>query len=99
MTLYELIAIIIATLSLSVAIGSFIVSRKAISLQLTTAKRKKAEYRISEINEELKGLRIQRFTTIVGTDMKVSQTLNVPIAEQIVELEREKEKLQRVVLS
>ena len=99
MTLYELIAIIIVTLSLSVAIGSFIVSRKAISLQLTTAKRKKAEYRISEINEELKGLRIQRFTTIVGTDMKVSQTLNIPIAEQIVELEREKEKLQRVVLS
>lgn len=99
MTPYELIAIIIAILSLAVAIGSHIVSRKAISLQLTTAEKKKAEYRISEINEELKGLRIQRFTTIVGTDMKVSQTLNIPIAEQIGKLEKEKEELQRIVLS
>ena len=99
MTPYELIAIIIAILSLAVAIGSYIVSRKAISLQLTTAEKKKAEYRISEINEELKGLRIQRFTTIVGTDMKVSQTLNISIAEQIGKLEKEKEELQRIVLS
>ncbi|MCQ2343051.1 MAG: hypothetical protein MJZ75_06160 [Paludibacteraceae bacterium] len=41
MTLYELIAIIIAVLSLGVAIGSFTISKKANLLQENAAEKKK----------------------------------------------------------